>query len=53
MLKVALQFWLTDFTANEALSVEDCVGWVGVERVLGGITDSGRRVNVTPKYNAT
>ena len=53
MLHVALQIWLIDLTANEALGIKDRVGWVGVERVLGGITDSGCRVNAAPKWNAT
>jgi hypothetical protein len=41
MLHVALQVWFIDLTANEAFGIEDRVGWVGVERILGGITDSG------------
>ena len=53
MLLIALHLRLTDFTANEALGIKDGVGWVGVESVLGRITNSGYKVNATAKWNVT
>ena len=47
MLYVALQLWFIGLTTNETLGIVDRVHWVGVVRVLGGITDSGCRVNAT------
>jgi hypothetical protein len=51
MLLIALHLSVVDLTANETLGIKDCVLWVGVVRVLGRITDSGRRVNATTKWN--
>ena len=53
MLDVALQIGLADFTTNETLGIKYRVGWIRVECVLGGITNSGRRVNATPNWKAT
>jgi hypothetical protein len=36
-------------TANEALGVKDRVHWVAVEHILGRITNSLYRVNMTAK----
>ena len=47
MLNVALQLGLFDPTADESLSVEDRVDWVGVERIFGRVTDSGLRISTT------
>ena len=49
MLLIALHLRLTYLTTNEALGIKDSVGWVGVERVLGRITNSGYRINATAK----
>ena len=43
VLHVADDFWVVHLAANETLGVEDGVFRVGVEGVLGGITDTGRK----------
>ncbi len=47
VLDILLQLGLIKFTSNEAFSIKNCVGWVGVECVLGGIPNSTCKVNVT------
>ena len=49
MFLIALHLGVVDSTANETLGVKDRVHWVAVERVLGRITNSLYRVNVTAK----
>ena len=39
MLYVFLKICFVHLASNETLGVEDCVGWVGMECVLGGVTD--------------
>jgi len=39
MSYVSLKICFIHLASNEMLGVEDCVGWVGVECVLGGVTD--------------
>ena len=43
MLLIALDFGIVHLTANQALSVKDSVFRVGVEGVLGGVTDTGSK----------
>ena len=40
MLLVTLDFGIIHFATNQTLSVEDSVFRVGVEGVLGGVTDT-------------
>ena len=40
MLLITQYFWIIHLTTDETLSVEDGVFRVGVEGVLGGITDT-------------
>ena len=42
VLHVALDFGIVHLAANKTLSVEDGVLRVGVEGVLGAVTDTGR-----------
>jgi hypothetical protein len=37
LLLIFLKFGFIHLASNETVSVEDSVGWVGVECVLGGI----------------
>jgi len=41
VLLVALDFRIVHFTTNQTLSVKDSVFRVGVEGVLGGVTNTG------------
>lgn len=40
MLLVALDFWILRLATNQTLSVKDSIFRIGVEGVLGGITDT-------------
>jgi len=44
MLLVTLNLGVIYFTTNQTLSVEDSIFRVGVEGVLGGVTDTGGRM---------
>ena len=39
MLHVFLKICFVHFASDETFCVEDCVDWVGMECVLGGVTD--------------
>ena len=47
MLLIALHLSVAGLTTNEALGIKDSVLWVGVIRILSGITNPEYRVNAT------
>ena len=51
MLLIALHLSVACLTANEALGIKDSVLWVGVVRILSGITNSECRVNATTRWS--
>jgi len=53
MLNVALQIWLIYLTTDEAFGIEDCVGWVRVERIFGRVTDPSFEVRAKEKGQKT
>ena len=40
MLLVTLDFWVLKLATNQTLSVKDSIFRIGVEGVLGGVTDT-------------
>ena len=51
MLLITLHLSVASLTANETLGIEDSVLWVGVIRILSGITNPEYRVNATTRLS--
>lgn len=53
MLEITFYIRIVEFTSDKTLSIEDCVGRIGVIGVLSGITDAERINEVMSRKEIT